>query len=226
MSSHCGQIRSPEKARQRSLSFGRGIFLRSSPARRVLRFGTARQTCFCRAFQACIRKATSALAAGHRRAPVSCRAYLCPPLRSGLRASGLQRRQGARSLRDRQPPTALPALDRTSTRRHRANNRPKGHSGPSACKFHLCQAPFSLKVDGFWGNSWKSSTLRFACFEKVDGFWGNSRKSSTLHFASFEKVDGVRGNNWKSSTLIFSALKKSMDFEEMDENHRLCVLSP
>lgn len=106
------------------------------------------QTCICRAFQACIRKATSALAAGHRRAPVSCRAYLCPPLRSGLRASGLQRRQGARSLRDRQPPTALPALDRTSTRRHGATNRPKGPSGPSACKITCCgQGEFLLR---FW----------------------------------------------------------------------------
>jgi len=45
-------------------------------------------------------------------------------------------------------------------------------------------------------------------------------------FFGLEKVDGFRGNSWKSSTLIFSALKKSMDFEEMDENHRLCVLSP
>jgi len=53
---------------------------------------------------------------------------------SGVGASGLQRRQGARSLRDRQLPTALPALDRTSIRRHGANTRPKGHSGPSACK--------------------------------------------------------------------------------------------
>ena len=102
---------------------------------------------------------TSALAAGHRRAPVSCRAYLRPPLCSGLSASGLPCRQGARSLRDRQLPTALPALDRTSTRRHGANTRPKGHSGPSACKCHLCQAPFSPKVDGFQGNGWKSSTF-------------------------------------------------------------------
>ena len=98
------------------------------------------QTCICRALalptavpsslcllisQTCICKVPSALTAGHRRAPASCRAYLCPPLRSGLRASGLQRRQGARSLRDRQPPTALPALDRTSTRRHGADTRPK-----------------------------------------------------------------------------------------------------
>jgi len=90
-----------------------------------------------------------------------------------------------------------------------------------ACKYHLSQAPFSPKVDGFWGNSRKSSTLRFACFEKVDGFWGNSRKSSTLHFACFEKVDGFRENNWKSSTLIFSALKKSMDYGETAGNHRL-----
>ena len=164
---------------------------------------------------------TSALAAGHRRAPVSCRAYLRPPRCSGLSASGLQRPQGARSLRDRQLPTALPALDRSSTRRHGANTRPKGHSGPSACINHLCQAPFSPKVDGFQGNGWKSSTLRFACFEKVDGFWGNSRKSSTLHFACFEKVDGFRENNWKSSTLIFSALKKSMNYGETAGNHRL-----
>ena len=40
----------------------------------------------------------------------------------------MQCRQGARSLRDRQPPTALPALDRTSTRRHGTNNRPKDRS--------------------------------------------------------------------------------------------------
>jgi hypothetical protein len=95
-----------------------------------------------------------------------------------------------------------------------------------ACKYHLSQAPFSPKVDGFQGNGWKSSTLRFACFEKVDGFWGNSRKSSTLRFACFEKVDGFRGNSRKSSTLIFSALKKSMDFGEMDENHRLFLFWP
>ena len=151
---------------------------------------------------------TSALAAGHRRAPVSCRAYLRPPLCSGLSASGLPCRQGARSLRDRQLPTALPALDRTSTRRHGANNRPKGHSGPSACKCHLSQAPFSPKVDGFQGNGWKSSTLRFACFEKVDGFWRNGWKSSTLRFACFEKVDGFWGNSRKSSTLHFACFEK------------------
>ncbi len=71
---------------------------------------------------------------------------------SGVGASGLQRRQGARSLRDRQLPTALPALDRTSTRRHGATNRPKGHSGPSACSNkHLCAPPepaFALKSVG------------------------------------------------------------------------------
>jgi len=70
----------------------------------------------------------------------------CP---SGVGAGGFQCRQGARSLRDRQPPTALPALDRTSIRRHGANNRPKGHSGPSACSNkHLCTPPepaFALK---------------------------------------------------------------------------------
>ena len=168
----------------------------------------APQSSICRALQTCICKASSALAAGHRRAPVSCRAYLRPPLCSGLSASGLQRRQGARSLRDRQPPTALPALDHSSTRRHGANNRPKGHSGPSACINHLCQAPFSPKVDGFRENRWKSSTLRFACFEKVDGFWGNSWKSSTLRFACFEKVDGFWGNSRKSSTLHFACFEK------------------
>ena len=179
--------------------------------------------------------------------PLSAAVHICAlHFAPGAGASGLQCPQGARSLRDRQPPAALPALDRTSTRRHRANTRPKGHSGPSACKFHLCQVPFSPKVDGFWGNGWKSSTLGVACFEKVDGFWGNSWKSSTLRFACFEKVDGFRENRWKSSTLhfasfekvdgfwengrksstlIFSALKKSMDFEEMDENHRLFLFS-
>ena len=122
--------------------FFRDALLQYLPAR----ICKARQTCICRAHPRTLfeppnlycPKVTSALAAGHRRAPVSCRACLRPPLCSGLRASGLQRRQGARSLRDRQPPTALPALDRTSTRRHGANNRPKGHSGPSACKITCC----------------------------------------------------------------------------------------
>ena len=72
---------------------------------------------------------------------------ICRP--PGAGASGLQRRQGACSLRDRQPPTALPALDRTFIRRHGANTRPKGHSGPSACSNkHLCTTPepaFTLK---------------------------------------------------------------------------------
>ena len=117
--------------------------------------------------------------------PLNPRSCICRP--AGVGASGLQRCQGARSLRDRQLPTALPALDRTSTHRHGANNRPKGHSGPSACKFHLCQSSFSPKVDGFQGNGWKSSTLGVACFEKVDGFWENSRKSSTFPvFGSIE----------------------------------------
>ena len=135
----------------------------------------------------------------------------CP---SGVGASGLQRCQGARSLRDRQLPTALPALDRTSTRRHGATNRPKGHCGPSACIFHLCQAPFSPKVDGFRGNGWKSSTFGFACFKKIDGFRGNGWKSSTLRFACFEKVDGFRGNSRKSSTLRFTCFEKVDGFWE------------
>ena len=110
----------------------------------------APQTSICRALQTCICKASSALAAGHRRAPVSCRAYLRPPLRSGLRASGLQRRQGARSLRDRQLPTALPALDRTSTRRHGADNRPKGGSAlrPAGNHFAAGRFPVPIPVGG------------------------------------------------------------------------------
>lgn len=69
---------------------------------------------------------------------------------SGAGAGGLQRCQGARSLRDRQLPTALPALDRTSTRRHGANNRPKGHSRPSACKITCCGKASSGFDSGWW----------------------------------------------------------------------------
>ncbi len=65
-------------------------------------------------------------------------------------ASGLQRRQGARSLRDRQLPTALPALDRTSTRRHGADNRPKGGSAlrPAGNHFAAGRFPVPIPVGG------------------------------------------------------------------------------
>ena len=109
----------------------------------------APQSSICRALQTCICKASSALAAGHRRAPVSCRAYLRPPLCSGLSASGLPCCQGARSLRDRQPPTALPALDRTSTRRHRANNRPKDKSALRPAYFTCAKPLFRRKSMDF-----------------------------------------------------------------------------
>ena len=74
---------------------------------------------------------TSARQRGGRDAPVSCRAYCRPPLRSGLwchSPSALSRALPSATFRVAKP------HDSTSALRHGANNRPKGHCGPSACQ--------------------------------------------------------------------------------------------
>ena len=80
---------------------------------------------------------------------------------SGVGASGLQRRQGACSLRDRQPPpqqvcsVALPALDRASHPPAWGKHQAKGQVCPSACNVNdrvlyfsmlkLYSSPFSME---------------------------------------------------------------------------------
>ena len=73
----------------------------------------------------------SARQRGGRNAPVSCRAYCRPPLHSGRRchsSSALSRALPSAAFRAAQP------YDSPSALRHGANNRPKGHCGPSACQ--------------------------------------------------------------------------------------------